>query len=517
MHNMFPEITSLLVGKAQAKESGEIDGNIATQNKKLQVRLSEVYQGLLIHKQFKEKPGSQCGYGNKFENLKVREESLCRKEGAYEIESKVLERDTSLVDLGSAQIEIKNQALGESAVSCLSPIAVEGSNGRKEKQNSVTHKRGIDPKVVDMGIQENIASCGEDLEVMYVRSSDNKDSEKLDGIAGECAAREEADYYARTLNFGSAVSTSAEKCREVVIARGKNTSLVHSTHMENGPAAGVDSPSCIIIEKEVGEIGSDTISKLQKQDSHICCQICKKHFDNLQGYEKLHSTGRPFICDVCSIDFKKEQLLLSRQSFYKKERPFTCEICGKTFKRSDTLGIHRRTHLGLKCYKCEVCLKSYVSKFVLKRHQVVHSNERPFACDLCDRKFRLKYDLTLHKRRHVDDKPFACKECGKKFTNSGHVATHMLIHKNQRSFICCECGKGFLRKEHLERHFSNVHVGDRNYACNTCEKRFKRLEVLKAHLLTHSGKGKFVCKYCDKMYSTKWNLQAHKMSRHKES
>ena len=517
MRNMFPEITSLLVGKEQTKERGESDRNIRAQNTELEVRPSKVYKELLIHNKFKDRPGSQCGYGNILQKLKVREENLCTKEGSHEIESNVLESDTYLKDSSPTQIEMKSQVLGENTIKGAPSISVEGSNVLREGRTSAIHSSEIEPKVIDMEIQEKIASCGEELEIMYVRNLDNEDTEKYDGIADECFAREEADYYARTSYFANAGSTSTEiRDREVGIACGRNTSLVHSAHLKNGLTSGINASSCISIEKEVDKTRSNTISQSQKQDSNLCCQICKKHFDNLQEQEKLYFTGRPFLCNVCSIAYKKEQLLISHQSV-DKERPFICETCGKAFKRSDTLGIHRRTHLGLKCHKCEVCLKSYVSKFVLKRHQVVHTNERPFACDMCDRKFRLKYDLTLHKRRHFDDKPFACKECGKKFTNSGHVATHMLIHKNQRSFVCCECGKGFLRKEHLERHFSNVHVGDRNYACDTCEKRFKRLEVLKAHLLTHSGKGKFVCKYCGKIYTTKWNLQAHKMSRHKES
>lgn len=60
--------------------------------------------------------------------------------------------------------------------------------------------------------------------------------------------------------------------------------------------------------------------------------------------------------------FRQMSTLSQHRAIHSTERPYICEICQKTFNRVSTLISHRKTHTGLKPHRCYLCSKAFHQK-----------------------------------------------------------------------------------------------------------------------------------------------------------
>ncbi|RVE47324.1 hypothetical protein evm_008005 [Chilo suppressalis] len=143
-----------------------------------------------------------------------------------------------------------------------------------------------------------------------------------------------------------------------------------------------------------------------KYDYWKVCEVCGKHTRNLVSHLDMHSTGKPYSCNVCDKRFKFKSGLVIHKAVHNPTPRKTCEVCGKTF------------HV----------LAQY------RRHYVYHANERKYACETCGKRFNTLDILKVHNRTHTDERPFSCQECGKTFRTAGCVSRHKrIVHRNLKA------------------------------------------------------------------------------------
>ena len=80
-------------------------------------------------------------------------------------------------------------------------------------------------------------------------------------------------------------------------------------------------------------------------------------------------------------------------------RCHACSDCGKTFATSSGLKQHQHIHSTVKPFQCEVCLKSYTQFSNLCRHKRMHADCRQqIKCKDCGQAFSTVTSLSKHKR-----------------------------------------------------------------------------------------------------------------------
>ena len=97
--------------------------------------------------------------------------------------------------------------------------------------------------------------------------------------------------------------------------------------------------------------------------SENCCNICEKHFPNIDDHvRKRHGS-----------------------------KNHTCEICHKAFLYKTSMERHKtETHTDdIRSYECDVCNKVLYSKLAMKRHTRSHSISK-FMCKFATKYFLIK-------------------------------------------------------------------------------------------------------------------------------
>ena len=76
-----------------------------------------------------------------------------------------------------------------------------------------------------------------------------------------------------------------------------------------------------------------------------------------------------------------------------------CNICGKTLP-FDNMGRHLKVHSSDKPFKCQLCMKDFKHHTSLKNHEKYHVGRKPLQvnCTFCDKKFKRSGNLVLHER-----------------------------------------------------------------------------------------------------------------------
>ncbi|KAG8267416.1 hypothetical protein J6590_052038 [Homalodisca vitripennis] len=199
-------------------------------------------------------------------------------------------------------------------------------------------------------------------------------------------------------------------------------------------------------------------------------------------------------CDVCSLVFPDEQILLMHRNLIHtelsgdptKEKKYKCHLCSKSFIMKGSLMVHMRVaHFGGAVvarlveakqlesnavspdsaqYVCSICNKGFTKEQQLTQHEKLHEGKQ---CDICLKTFTTKYFLRKHKRLHTGEMPYSCNVCNKSFTFQQSYHKHLLYHSDDKPYSCGDCGRAFKELSTLHNH-QRIHTGEKPFSCETC-------------------------------------------------
>ena len=130
---------------------------------------------------------------------------------------------------------------------------------------------------------------------------------------------------------------------------------------------------------------TDNLTKDREAPSHKCSQ-CPKTFHikkKLTQHEKIHSSDKPYACELCQRPFKIKQYLKYHMKrctgepfiVVNHEKKYECKICHKKFRQRQTLYAHGFIHSGKKPHKCDFCQRGFAFLADMRRHRERHDQE----------------------------------------------------------------------------------------------------------------------------------------------
>lgn len=237
---------------------------------------------------------------------------------------------------------------------------------------------------------------------------------------------------------------------------------------------------------------SDEKFSFHLNDAPVSTAQCKFN-DDFKIYLKRYEQQESIVPDVPAVDLVSQGEDSNQTKKGKEARnQFTCYLCGSSYRFFSKLEIHMRLHTGGKPFVCNHCQKRFAAKRYLKQHLRIHSNdENVFGCSKCLKSYRHKSSFNRHLHSHSIDKPFdfACSKCSKRFSRKSRLNEHFKTHSGDRPFECSKCSKRFTLKKYLYEHFQ-THRNDKPFKCSEteCSKGFTLERYLKRHLQFHSKK-----------------------------
>lgn len=193
-------------------------------------------------------------------------------------------------------------------------------------------------------------------------------------------------------------------------------------------------------------------------------------------------------CDICTDEFKFEDLLGARRHYHtvhKTQGYLIC--CGKKFFRHQPLMHHVRLHNNpdrmernaqirdLFTMRCDICSDVEFEDFLgaRKHYHEVHNTRGYLIC--CGKKFWRRKAMLEHVRTHINPKAFECDMCGKRFSSKFSLVNHFSTHTplDSRAYKCSLCRSSFGKERILRVHVQATHnskTGE-NFPCDKCNKK----------------------------------------------
>ena len=273
--------------------------------------------------------------------------------------------------------------------------------------------------------------------------------------------------------------------------------------------------------------------KTHAEGKPFVCDLCNETFSSSGSlfYHKRSTHGGGYQCHKCDKRFTLMKLLKLHESHCQKIK-FQCSECGERFQLKHRYMNHLKIHTGGKPFVCDLCNTAFAHVGSLYNHKrQVHGGVH--QCSTCGKRFTLVKLLTLHRESHCEEtkfqsngpgisappgEDFRCVQCDKTFSNRGYLNRH-LWHSREHSesrnvrcsgekpIVCHRCNKTFPSSRSLYHHRRNAHDG--GYKCPTCGERFLISKLLTWHLQSHHKNTIFQCVSCDKCFKQRGDLVVH--------
>merc|ERR1712029_14202 len=165
-------------------------------------------------------------------------------------------------------------------------------------------------------------------------------------------------------------------------------------------------------------------------------------------------------------------------------------------------------------YSCSICKIPYfcssnLDKHFLKNHS---GQEKSVQCDKCGSSFWTKDDLHQHVQT-VHEKKFKhqCQYCLLGHYSLAQLKRHEMVHTGEKPFPCDICKRMFRSKYDVSAHKLSKHADeeDKVFQCKQCDKKFARSILLKSHQTVHADVKKFACSVCDYRSHRATDLEVH--------
>lgn len=114
----------------------------------------------------------------------------------------------------------------------------------------------------------------------------------------------------------------------------------------------------------------------RKLKKHIRENHASKHLNYScnQVMDSMKITFSGHLCSECGKSFKTIHMLASHQMLHTTEKPFGCDLCPSRFKWKAALKTHMLVHTGQKQHVCDICGSTFTTKGSMKKHKSKHNH-----------------------------------------------------------------------------------------------------------------------------------------------
>ncbi|XP_077375328.1 uncharacterized protein LOC144017528 isoform X2 [Festucalex cinctus] len=223
------------------------------------------------------------------------------------------------------------------------------------------------------------------------------------------------------------------------------------------------------------------------------CEKTFRLKQDLQKHMVKHTGEKPFVCEHCGKAFghrsslRNHRLLCCSRLIYQQPPKLQCSLCPKLLANSGSLSNHMKLHTSGKPHICQHCGKSFNQKGNLDSHLRIHNGEKPYRCPECDQRFAQKPELCRHRLCHTGG-VFLCSYCGKSLRDPHTLKSHEKLHTGDRPHRCPICQKGYTMATKLRRHIKSSHVTEKPHRCH-CGASYTLRQSLLRHQAQHHSQG----------------------------
>ncbi|GAB1602416.1 uncharacterized protein LOC115211753 [Argonauta hians] len=405
-----------------------------------------------------------------------------------------------------------------------------------------------------LGCDSQISKIGDDLQALYVGSSDLLNyPQNVESAASKSSPQE---------GFGGKLSSYYKYA--------KHLSLKHEAKISQKIKARQKAHICWYCRRDFGlfKYLCKHVRKHWKNRLYGCSR-CKKKFtryDACKVHTKIHGK-KYFKCQYCSKSFVFSCSLISHLKAVHKHRchvkSHNCQHCFQSFNHYYLLSTHiKKQHLGKSSEKAGDALKSNKSSssssqqpyedktgFLSAGELQLPSKLSPTSVQNNTSCHQLNNDqIVIYLQDEntpkvdglgngIDDKMLSpsfgdgstldigtssvddneaddeeenlsCSFCERNFSQRHQLLVHLRIHTGEKPYKCTWCTKAFRVSNDLNVH-TRIHTGQRPYKCKICDKTFTVLRNLSTHMRVHTGEKPYQCNICSRCFSQKSALTVH--------